>query len=163
MTSQISTADLMDDHADEAQSCETQLRSFGRRRRFRGRISTIRCHEDNQLVRDAVAEPGEGRVLVIDGGGSLRTALVGDLLAERARANGWSGIVVNGAIRDSAVVDSLDFGVKALGTNPRKSAKTGAGERDVAVEIGGVRFAPGEWLWSDEDGILVAARDLLLG
>lgn len=153
----------MDEHAAEAHSCETQFRVFGRRRRFCGRISTIRCHEDNQLVREAVSTPGEGRVLVIDGGGSLRSALVGDLLAEKARSNGWAGLVVNGAIRDSAVIDTLELGVKALGTNPRRSARTGAGERDVAVEIGGVRVEPGHWLWSDEDGIVVAARNLFAG
>ena len=160
-TSSFRTADLIDDHTDELQSCQTQFRLFGRRRAFSGRISTIRCLEDNQLVRDAVAETGVGRVLVIDGAGSLRSALVGDLLAEKARASGWSGIVVHGAIRDSEIVDTLDLGVKALGTNPRKSAKTGAGERDVMVEFGDVVFEPGSWLWSDEDGIVIADRNVL--
>jgi regulator of ribonuclease activity A len=157
------TADLIDEFGAELSSCETQFRAFGRLTACCGPVSTIRCHEDNQLVREAVASAGDGRVLVIDGGGSLRAALVGDLLAGTALANGWSGIVVHGAIRDSVVVDELDLAVKALGTNPRKSAKTGAGERDVPVDFGGVRFVPDYWLWSDEDGIVLAERDLLAG
>lgn len=163
MLQTVATADLIDEHGDVLQSCDLQFRTFGRRPSFSGRIATIRCFEDNQLVRDAVSSPGDGGVLVIDGGGSLRTALVGDLLAEKARHSGWSGIVVHGAIRDAAVVDGLDIGIKALGTNPRKSAKTGAGERDVVVAFGGVLFEPGCWLWSDDDGIVVADRDLLKG
>lgn len=154
------TADLIDHFSTRLQSCEIQFRSFGRRTNFSGTISTLQVHHDNQLVRDAVHAQGDGRVLVIDGDASLRTALVGDLLASAARDNGWAGIVVYGAIRDAAVIDELDFAVKALGTNPRKSSKTGAGEVDVPVTFGGVTFVPGHFLWSDADGI-VTAKELL--
>jgi regulator of ribonuclease activity A len=150
-----STADLFDDHGEALQVCALQMRSFGLRRRFSGPIRTVRCHEDNSLVRNVLSQPGEGRVLVIDGGGSLRCALVGDLIAKLAVDNGWTGIVVNGAIRDSAAIDAFDLGVKALGTNPRKSVKRDEGQVDVAVTFGGVIFTPGDILHSDEDGVVV--------
>lgn len=149
------TADLYDEFEDALQSLPLQLRSFGRRAAFDGVIRTIRCHEDNALVKSVLATPGEGAVLVVDGAGSLNTALMGDLIAASAVANGWVGVVINGAIRDSAAIDELDLGVKALGTNPRKSAKAGAGVIDVEVEFGGVLFRPGARLYSDADGILV--------
>ncbi|RGA03326.1 RraA family protein [Microbispora triticiradicis] len=152
----FATADLYDAHGDALRSCLTQFRSYGSRPRFSGRISTIRCLEDNALVRQAIGSPGEGRVLVVDGGGSLRTALLGDVIATAALKHGWAGVVVNGAVRDTAALAGLDLGIKALGSNPRKSAKTGLGEVDVPVTFGEVTFAPGEWLYSDEDGILVA-------
>jgi regulator of ribonuclease activity A len=104
---------------------------------------------------DALAGPSAGEVLVVDGGGSFRTALMGDMIATSALGNGWSGVVINGAIRDSVQMDSMDLHVKALATNPRKSAKHGKGECDVAVEFGGVRFVPGDYLYSDEDGLVV--------
>jgi regulator of ribonuclease activity A len=154
------TADLVDDFADEVQSCELQLRCFGRRKRFCGPISTVLCLEDNALVRESLSHDSPGGVLVVDGQGSLRTALLGDRLAELGRGHGWSGVIVHGAIRDSAVIDGMDFGVKALGTNPAKSAKAGAGLVDVAVAFGRVVFQPGHWLYSDEDGIVVASRRL---
>ena len=156
----FSTADLMDAHAD-AQSCDLQFRSFGLAVRFHGAIRTVRCRNDNALVKRLLGARGEGSVLVVDGGGSLHNALVGDLLAAAALANGWTGIVVNGAIRDCAAIDALWIGVKALGTNPRRGAKTGAGEVDVPVEFGGVVFAPGSCLYADQDGILVSPRPLL--
>ncbi len=155
-----STADLVDEYANEIQSCELQFRCFGTRIRFFGRISTVLCFEDNSKVREALSVDSEGGVLVVDGHGSLRTALLGDQLAELGRGHGWSGVVVHGAIRDSAVIDRLDFGVKALGTNPRKSVKAGKGQIDTTVAFGGVVFQPGHWLYSDEDGILVAPRRL---
>ena len=150
-----STADLYDVHGDDLQSLSLQLRSFGGRSSFEGPIRTVRCFQDNALLKSVLGEPGEGRVLVIDGGGSVHTALVGDIIAELGRSNGWAGVVVNGAIRDSAVVGGMNFGCKALGTNPRKSTKTGAGERDVTVSFGGVDFAPGDMLYADTDGIVV--------
>jgi regulator of ribonuclease activity A len=153
------TADLMDAN-ETAQSCELPLRSFGRRPAFEGAIRTVRCRHDNALVKRLLASPGEGCVLVVDGGGSLHSALVGDQLAAGALANGWAGIVVHGAIRDCAAIDALDIGVKALGTNPRRSAKAGTGEIDVVVEFGGVVFTPGHHLYSDQDGIVVAPRPL---
>lgn len=114
------TADLIDAYADELQSCELQFRSFGQRKSFCGPISTVLCLENNFLVRDSLSRNSKGGVLVVDGQGSLRTALLGDRLAELGRSRGWSGVILHGAIRDSAVIDEIDFGVKALGTNPRK-------------------------------------------
>ncbi len=154
----IATADLADEIGPEIRSCDTQFTQFGGRESFAGRIVTIRCYQDNLLVKQTRGEPGEGRVLVVDGGASIHTALVGDIIAGRGVANGWSGVVVNGAVRDSAILRTLDIGIKALGTNPRKSTQTGSGERDVVVQIGGVTFVPGEMLYSDADGVVVRAE-----
>jgi regulator of ribonuclease activity A len=115
----------------------------------------VRCYEDNALLKSVLSTRGDGGVLVIDGAGSLHTALVGDVIAELARDNGWVGLVVHGAVRDTAALRSIDIGIKALGTNPRTSAKTGAGERDVVVNLGGVPFVPGKLAYSDDDGIVV--------
>lgn len=152
------TADLVDEIGPDVRSCDTQFRTMGGREQFAGRIVTVRCFQDNALLKSILSEPGEGRVLVIDGDGSLHTALVGDLIAELGRSNGWFGVVVHGAIRDSAIIRDMEFGVKALGTNPRKSGKTGAGDRDVVVSFGGVEFVPGEVLYADADGIVVRAE-----
>lgn len=149
------TADLVDDIGAAVRSCDLQFRQFGGRSEFAGRISTVRCLQDNALLKSVLSEAGHGGVLVIDGAGSLHTALVGDLIAELARSNGWAGLIVNGAVRDAATLRTLDIGIKALGTNPRKSTKTGAGERDVTVELGGITFVPGEVAHSDDDGIVV--------
>jgi regulator of ribonuclease activity A len=151
----VATADLYDELEEGIQSLSLQLRSFGQRSAFDGPIRTVRCFEDNALVKSVLASPGEGAVLVVDGGGSLERALMGDMIAASAVANGWAGVVINGAIRDRVATDALDLGVKALGTNPRKSTKLGAGEVDVTLVIGGVVFRPGAHLYSDEDGILV--------
>lgn len=151
----IATADLYDERGDELQSLPLQLRSFGGRAAFDGPIRTVRCHEDNALVKQVLATPGNGAVLVVDGAGSVNTALMGDMIAASAVANGWAGVVINGAIRDRVAIDALDLGVKALGTNPRKSAKDGVGDVDVTIAFGGVVFRPGAHLYSDEDGILV--------
>jgi regulator of ribonuclease activity A len=151
------TADLVDDIGPDVRSCDVQFRQFGARAQFAGPISTVRCVEDNALLKSVLSTPGEGGVLVIDGGGSLHTALVGDVIAELAHSNGWAGLVVHGAVRDAAALRSLDVGIKALGTNPRKSSKTGAGDRDVTVSFGGVAFVPGDIAYSDDDGIVVVA------
>lgn len=151
----IGTADLYDEYEEQLQSCDLQFRQFGGRRSFAGRVVTVRCREDNGLVKEVLAAPGEGQVLVVDGGGSLHTALIGDLIAASAVANGWAGVVINGAVRDVVALGLLDLGIKALGTNPRKSTKTGAGERDVVVAFGGATFTPGARLVSDEDGVVV--------
>ncbi len=151
----IATADLYDERGEELQSLPLQLRSFGAKTRFDGPIRTVRCFQDNALLKSILQTPGEGAVLVVDGHGSVDTALMGDMIAEFAVDNGWAGVVIHGAIRDSAAMDGLALGVKALGTNPRKSAKTGAGDADITLEFGGVSFRPGAHLWSDEDGILV--------
>ena len=149
------TADLVDEHGEGLQSCDLQLRQFGGRRRFHGPIRTVACFEDNALVKQVLSEPGGGAVLVVDGAGSLHTALVGDLIAGLAQANGWAGLVVHGAVRDVEALGGLDLGIKALGSNPRKSAKLGAGDVDVPVRFGGTTFRPGEHLYSDEDGVVV--------
>lgn len=152
------TADLVDEIGADVRSCDTQFRQFGGRAQFAGVITTVRCRQDNALLKEILAESGEGRVLVVDGGGSLHTALVGDLIAEMARSAGWNGLIIHGAVRDAATLRSLDIGIKALGTNPRKSTKTGAGDRDVVLTIGGVDFVPGDIAVSDDDGIVVVAR-----
>jgi regulator of ribonuclease activity A len=151
------TADLVDDIGSDVRSCDVQFRQFGGRTEFAGPITTVRCFQDNALLKSVLSQPGAGGVLVVDGDGSLHTALVGDLIAELARSNGWAGVIVNGAVRDAAALRGIDIGIKALGTNPRKSTKTGAGERDVEITLGGVTFVPGEIAHSDDDGIVVVA------
>lgn len=155
--SALSTADLVDRYGDALASIPVQLRSFGLRTRFWGPAVTVTCFEDNALLKATLSDhpAAEGSVLVVDGGGSLRSALVGDVIAAIAVERGWAGLVVHGAVRDSVALDQLDLGIKALGTNPRKSTKTGAGTVDGGVEIGGVRVRPGQVVHSDEDGIVV--------
>jgi regulator of ribonuclease activity A len=154
--------DAFEGNADaELRVVEPMFNAFGGRSAFSGRIVTLKLFEDNSLVREALGEPGQGKVLVVDGGGSLRCALVGDQLGELAVKNGWQGIVVYGCIRDSAVIDGQDIGVRALDTHPRKSVKKGAGDRDLAVTFGGVTFRPGEWLYADTDGIVVSRIPLV--
>jgi regulator of ribonuclease activity A len=149
------TADLVDDIGPDVRSCDLQLRQFGGRSAFAGPITTVKCFEDNALLKAVLSEPGNGGVVVIDGDGSLHAALVGDVIAGIGVENGWVGLIINGAVRDAAALHTLDIGIKALGTNPRKSVKTGEGQRDVAVEFGGVVFSPGDVAHSDDDGIVV--------
>lgn len=149
-----STADLLDEHGDVASVCLIQFRSYGAPA-FAGPVATIRCHEDNVLVRQCATEPGHGRVLVVDGGGSLRCALVGDNIASLARDNGWAGLVINGCVRDTAALDQLGLGVKSLGTNPRPSRKHGDGALGIPVSFGEVVFTPGALLHADADGVVV--------
>jgi regulator of ribonuclease activity A len=151
----FTTADLFDEYGPELASCETQFRSYGARERFAGPLATVRCLEDNALLKKILATPGEGRVLVIDGGGSLRIALLGDNIASIALENGWAGIVLNACVRDSAVLRTLAIGIKALGTHPKPSSKTGEGEVDVPVTFGGVTFTPGARVVCDDDGVVV--------
>ncbi|TWH18250.1 regulator of ribonuclease activity A [Prauserella rugosa] len=150
-----STADLVDEHGDALRVCDTQFRQFGSHREFSGAVRTVSCHQDNGLVKELLNSPGEGCVLVVDGRGSLHTALTGDLIAGAAVRNGWAGLVIHGAVRDSAVLAGLPLGIKALGTNPRKSSKAGAGEVDVPVEFGGITFHPGDQLYADDDGVVL--------
>jgi regulator of ribonuclease activity A len=154
------TADICDEHAEEVQIAGAGFRAYGRKLAFCGPVHTVRVFEDNALVRAALETQGQGRVLVVDGGGSLRCALVGDRLAALAIENGWVGIVVYGAIRDSADIDAMDLGVRALGTHPMKSVKRGEGEVAGEVTFLGVRVREGDWLYADGDGVLVAARAL---
>jgi regulator of ribonuclease activity A len=155
MTEIPATADLVDEWAEQLQVCDLQFRHFGGRARFTGTIRTISCYQDNALVKQTLQEPGDGQVLVVDGTGSLRTALVGDLIAGAAERAGWAGVVLHGAVRDSVALAGLDLGVAALGTTPRKSGKLGSGVRDEPVGFGGVLFRPGDQLFADEDGIAV--------
>ena len=160
MTSPKGTADLCDAHGDELQICEPVFRAYGGRHAFSGPISTVRCFEDNSRVKEAVDGPGEGRVLVVDGGGSRRRALFGDKLGSAAVRNGWAGVIIHGCIRDSAELGRMDLGIRALGTMPLRSEKRGEGERDVPVRFAGVTFRPGEYVYVDEDGVIVS-RGLL--
>lgn len=157
----FATTDLCDLHGEEVRVALPLFRDFGGLTSFTGTISTVRVFEDNVLVRAALEEPGKGRVLVVDGGGSLRTALLGDNLAGIAVHNGWAGIVVHGAVRDVRGLRASVLGIRALGACPRKSGKQGQGARDEAVTFAGITFEPGEHLYADEDGLVVSARALL--
>lgn len=161
MTDSPKTADLVDAHDAQVELCRLQFELLGRRRRFHGRIATVRCFEDNALLKQRLSEPGEGRVLVVDAGASLRVAVLGDLLGGLALKNGWRGVVINGAVRDAVELSALDFGVCALGRSPKKSAKAGTGEADVTVHFGGVDFVPGHFVYADDDGVLISAGDLV--
>jgi len=151
----VTTTDISDELGDNAQVVEPGFNDFGKRRRFSGRISTASCPDDNSQVRAALESPGEDRVLVVDGNASSNCAFLGDQLAALACKNGWSGVVVNGFIRDSEILATIGIGVKALGTHPKKSLKRGLGERDIPVRFAGVEFRPGDYLYADPDGIVV--------
>ena len=157
-TTPIPTADLVDEYGDELRVCDVQFTSYGAALSFAGPVRTVSGTEDNALLHALLRAPGEGCVVVVDGGASLRTALLGDLMAGRARDNGWAGVVIYGAVRDSAVLAGIDLGVQALGTNPRKSAKAGAGAVDVPVTFGGVTFGPGDILHADQDGVVLLPK-----
>jgi regulator of ribonuclease activity A len=153
-------ADLFDAHEAELTLLALPWRSFGGRATFAGPIETLACFEDNTFVRTLLEGPGDGRVLVVDGGGSLRCALLGDMLGELAVKNGWSGVVVHGAIRDAAVMRTLPLGVMALGTCPIKSEKRKTGRPSDPVRIAGVGIRAGMWLYADDDGVAVSATRL---
>lgn len=154
------TADLCDQFSDELQVCEPIFHDYGGALRFAGPLATIKCFEDNSRVRDLTAEAGQRRVLVIDAGGSLRRAVLGDMLAQKAADNGWAGILVYGCVRDSVALSLMGLGVKALGVCPLKTDKRGEGQRDIPVRFAGTTFNPGDWVYSDEDGVVVASRKL---
>ncbi|RSM68252.1 S-adenosylmethionine--2-demethylmenaquinone methyltransferase [Actinoplanes sp. ATCC 53533] len=154
-TSTKATADLYDQYGEQLGSCDTQLRQFGRSSAFHGPAVTVECFEDNALLKSVLSQPGERRVLIVDGGGSLHRALMGDVIAGIAVDNDWAGIIINGAIRDVTALRTLDIGIKALGSNPRKSTKTGAGRRDVPITFGNCTFHPGAQIYSDDDGVVV--------
>ncbi len=156
----ILTADLCDEFAADIQVAEPIFRIYGGRRSFGGQVVTLRVFEDNPPVRSALEEPGLGRVLVVDGGASKRCALMGGNIARLASENGWSGVIINGCIRDRAEVDATDLGVRALNTCPRKSRKQGLGDKDVDLYFAGIDVRPSDYIFADEDGIVVSARDL---
>ncbi len=152
--------ELCDRYPEDVRILEPMLGNFGGRERFFGKIVTIKAFEDNSLVREQVAQPGEGRVLVVDGGGSMRRAMLGDMLAEKASVNGWAGIIIYGCIRDVNAIADLDIGVQALGAHPLKTEKRGVGELNVPVRFGGVDFIPGEYCYADNNGVLVSKKSL---
>jgi regulator of ribonuclease activity A len=156
----ISTPDLSDE-APEVRALELQFYNFGAIKQFGGRAVTIKCHEDNSLVKQCVDEAGAGRVIVVDGGGSQRRALLGDMLADKAAANGWAGLVINGVIRDVDEIGQTNLGVQALGTCPIKTEKLGVGQRDIVIHMGGVDIAPGDYVYADNNGVIVSKRALL--
>ena len=157
---EFQTADLCDTHEGHVRVCAPMFKSFGGKDTFGGQITTLKVHEDNSLVRAALECPGEGRVLVVDGGGSLRCALVGDQLALLGVRNNWAGILVYGCIRDSAAIGQMQIGVFALATHPMKSIKKGVGERDITVSFGGISFTPGHHVYADQDGVIVSESAL---
>ena len=153
-----STCDLADRHGDNARIPAPVFRDFGARPAFSGSAVTVKCFEDNSRVKELLATPGEGRVLVVDGGGSTRCALLGDMIAADAVKSGWSGIVVFGCVRDTAVLAGLDIGIKALASNPRRSTRRGEGTAHVAIDLAGVRVEDGDFVAADADGIVVLAE-----
>lgn len=157
----ISTPDLCDEFADVISVAEPLFRSYGKRSGFGGQIVTIKCFEDNTLVREALSEAGTGRVLVIDGGGSMRRALLGDNLAANAVANGWEGVIIYGCLRDVDEINGMTVGVKALGTHPMKTEKRGEGERDLTVEFAGIHLVPDQFVYADNNGIITSPSQLL--
>ncbi len=154
------TADLCDEHGDDVRVIPVAFRHYGAVTDFAGPASTLAVFEDNSLVRSALEEPGAGRVLVIDGGMSMRCALVGGNLGRLAEDNGWAGIVVAGAIRDTVEINQQAIGVRAVGTCPRKSVKRNVGRRDEPVEIAGTGIEAGDWVYADLDGVVVSDRRL---
>ena len=154
------TADLYDQFETRVRVCEPIFRDFGGRRAFCGQVVTVKCFEDNTQIKTVLAEPGAGRVLVADAGGSRRCAMLGDLIAAGAVSNGWAGVILFGCVRDSDDLADLDLGVKALAAIPRKSQRRGEGQRDLSVTFAGATFAPGDWVYADADGILVAPAPL---
>ncbi len=159
MTSSV--PDLCDEYADEVQVVEPIFRDYGKKLNFSGVIETVKCFEDNTLVKKAVERNGQGGVLVVDGGASLRHSLLGDMLAAKALKNGWQGIVINGCVRDVEILSELDLGIKALNAIPLKTEKRGEGQENIAVRFGGASFKPGDYLYADLNGIIVAKRSLV--
>lgn len=156
----FTTSDLYDAHATEVAVCDAQFRDFGRIRSFAGPCATVKTYEDAQPIRDAFQEQGEGRILVVDAGASLRCAVIGDRMAGLALRNGWAGIVLYGAVRDSQALGELNFGIKALGTTARRPAHSLGGARHVPLTIGGATFCPGDWVYADPDAVITAKRRL---
>jgi regulator of ribonuclease activity A len=154
-TSFPGTCDLYDQFLDAARVPQPVFSDFGGRKRFHGEVATIKCFEDNSRIKELVATAGRGKVLVVDGGGSMRCAVLGDLVAGEALKNGWEGVVVFGCVRDSAALAALDIGIKALGLNPRKSVRRGEGSTDLSLSFAGIHVDPGDVLVADEDGMIV--------
>jgi len=156
----FTTPDICDAYSGRIQVLEPLFRDFGGKRKFYGEIVTVKCHEDNSMVKNTLATEGRGKVLVVDGGGSLRCALLGDLLGAMAMENGWQGVLINGCVRDVEILKGMELGVRALGPLPMKSEKRGEGEVNVIVRFAGVSFEPGWYLYADENGMIVAREKL---
>jgi regulator of ribonuclease activity A len=156
-----STADLYDQHGEQLRVCEPIFLDFGGRAEFSGTAVTVKCFEDNSRIKEALAEPGQGRVLVADCGESLRCAMLGDLIAASAVDNGWVGAILTGCVRDTAALAGMDLGIKALGATPRKSTRRGEGQRDLPLQIAGVAVRPGDQVVCDADGVVIAPPGLL--
>lgn len=155
MTDFDSTCDLYDRFEKTARVADPVFRDFGQRRTFSGAAVTVKCFEDNSRVKEVLGTPGRGKVLVVDGGGGLRAALMGDLIAKDAVRNGWEGVVIHGCVRDAAVLATLDLGIKALAAIPRKTVRNGEGQTGLPVTLAGIRITPGDLVFADEDGVLV--------
>lgn len=156
----MKTADLVDVYDDDVGFCNLPFLRFGRKQAFHGQVQTVKCFEDNVLLKQQLETPGNDRVLVVDGGGSTRVAILGDIIAGILLNSGWAGIIINGSIRDCAEIDEMNVGVRCLATTPKKSSKDGAGKTGVPVSFGGVSIKPGDWIYCDADGVLVAERKL---
>ena len=155
------TCDLCDDHPDDVRVCEPMFGSFGGREAFGGEIVTVKCHEDNSRVKELLATPGKGKVLVVDGGGSMRCALMGDMIGESAVQQGWEGVIIYGCVRDVDALAQLDLGVHAVATIPLKSVRNGVGETGLDITFGGVTFVQGQYVYADNNGVIVAAKKLV--
>lgn len=155
-----STPDLCDDNPALVRVLEPMMVNFGGRESFGGEIVTIKCHEDNSLVKENAGKPGHGKVMVVDGGGSLRRALLGDMIAENAVKNGWEGLIIYGCVRDVDALVSLDLGVQALASIPLKTDKRGIGDLNVDLTFGGVTFIPGEYVYADNNGVVASSEPL---
>jgi len=153
----FTTPDLCDDHPDEVRVMAPMFRTFGGREAFFGPAVTVRCHEDNSRVKDLAGTPGEGRVVVVDGGGSTARALLGDIIAQTAADNGWAGFVIHGAVRDVEILRTIDLGVQALGSIPLKTEKLGVGDVGLTVTFGGVTITPGDFVYADANGVVVSS------
>jgi len=160
MKAEQATADICDAYADRVQVCEPLFEAYGGITAMHGGVSTVRCFEDNSRVKEAVESRGQGRILIVDGGGSRRHALFGGNLGKAAVKNGWAGVIIYGCIRDSAELGGMKLALRALGTMPLRSEKRGEGERDMPVRFAGVTFRPGDYVYADEDGIVVAHEQL---
>jgi regulator of ribonuclease activity A len=155
------TCDLCDDHPDDVRVCEPMFGSFGGRDAFGGEIVTVKCHEDNSRVKELLGTPGQGKVLVVDGGGSLRCALMGDMIGESAVKNGWEGVIIYGCVRDVDALAELDLGVHAVAAIPLKSVRKGVGETGLDITFGGVTFVQGQYVYADNNGVIAATRKLV--
>ena len=158
--SNIITPDLCDEFP-EVQVVEAGFNNYGGVRQFGGEIVTVKCFEDNSIVKEQVGLPGNGRVMVVDGGGSKRNALLGDMLAEKAAENGWAGLVIYGCIRDVNAIAEIDLGVQSLATHPMKTDKRGLGDLNVPVTFGGTTIKPGDYLYADNNGVLISDKELI--